>query len=177
MKRGAKPELFEWTEGREQVLRDLHAAGKSYAMIAAALGHKVTRNAISGKVMRLGLPSRGLGNANKPKRHRLTKKLGAAVHTFGPRLAASEPDPVLAEAGVPGGVDFETASDQCLCAWAINSTPLGRADDLRFCGGPRVEGRRYCEAHFEASYDRARTARAKRQTRSAISKAKREGVA
>jgi GcrA cell cycle regulator len=47
-----------WTEARIESLAQMWAAGHSATLISRALGEGITRNAVVGKVQRLGLPTR-----------------------------------------------------------------------------------------------------------------------
>lgn len=49
---------FDWPDAAVQKLRAMHADGKTFAEIAAAIGQGVSRNAVIGKAKRLKLPER-----------------------------------------------------------------------------------------------------------------------
>ena len=49
---------MSWTDERVELLRQLWLDGRSASQISAQLGHGVTRNAVIGKVHRLGLAGR-----------------------------------------------------------------------------------------------------------------------
>ncbi|RMH48508.1 MAG: GcrA cell cycle regulator, partial [Alphaproteobacteria bacterium] len=55
---------MSWTEERVELLKTMWTEGKSASQIAKALGG-VTRNAVIGKVHRLGLSNRNNGAAEK----------------------------------------------------------------------------------------------------------------
>src|SRR3954453_15613541 len=55
-----------WTDERVERLKKLWSDGLSASQIAAELGGGVTRNAVIGKVHRLGLSGRGKGQAPAP---------------------------------------------------------------------------------------------------------------
>jgi GcrA cell cycle regulator len=62
--RGEKMGITDrWDAAKEQLLRELWAEGKSGSLIGAKLG--MTRNAIIGKVHRLGLPKRSTEERNR----------------------------------------------------------------------------------------------------------------
>lgn len=69
-----------WTETRVQQLRQFWSDGLSCSQIAAALDCVVTRNAVIGKVNRLGLPARKrkpltiLSRAEKARRQQLRRQ-------------------------------------------------------------------------------------------------------
>src|SRR5271170_891078 len=59
--RAARPSArptMSWTDERVELLRQLWLDGRSASQISAQLGHGVTRNAVIGKVHRLGLAGR-----------------------------------------------------------------------------------------------------------------------
>lgn len=66
-----------WTDERVSLLRQMWANGQSASQIAKALGGNITRNAVIGKVHRLGLRAVGVGNkaltAPEPLRHLRTE--------------------------------------------------------------------------------------------------------
>tara|TARA_R110002073_G_scaffold120601_2_gene262659 strand:- start:8196 stop:8765 length:570 start_codon:yes stop_codon:yes gene_type:complete len=182
---------FKWTPGREQLLMEMWNKGESGGAIAAALGWQVTRNAVIGKAHRMvraaakaaaigadddtsGLAVRALSAA-----HAVSAADGrrhpTIVHTRNRNILPAEPV-VLAPNGPAGGVDFETMSADRLCAYAINTPPLGRADDLRFCGAQRLEAGHWCASHRDVVFDPSRKVAAAKRARTAA-KARREEVA
>ena len=82
---------MSWTDDRVDVLKKMWGEGKSASQIAKELGG-VTRNAVIGKVHRLGLSNRaGGGGASKPAaKEKAAPKPKAADK---PKVVASEPDP------------------------------------------------------------------------------------
>src|SRR5580658_6662987 len=56
--RSASEAKMSWTDERVELLRQLWLDGKSASQISAALGQGLTRNAVIGKVHRLGLAGR-----------------------------------------------------------------------------------------------------------------------
>lgn len=84
--------MSDWTRGAEQILRALWAEGLSAAQIAKKLGKepicfKVTRNAVIGKIKRMGLPGRADPTAR-------TKRVTRAAKPE-QRLPAPKPDHVI----------------------------------------------------------------------------------
>jgi hypothetical protein len=49
------PKVIEWTYERVEMLRQMRQIGRSAAQIALAIGHGCTRNAVIGKMGRLGV--------------------------------------------------------------------------------------------------------------------------
>ena len=86
-----------WTDARVAKLSELHDLGWSYGEIARALGH-VTRNAVCGKINRLGLartPEQSALNNSRGQLKRIATMTGEAVAAFGqrPPKRAAEPKP------------------------------------------------------------------------------------
>src|SRR5208283_703746 len=60
--------LMSWTEERVELLRKLWGDGLSAAQVAAELGPGITRNAVIGKIHRLGLAERAkTSSAPRPR--------------------------------------------------------------------------------------------------------------
>lgn len=55
MNGGSQERVVDWTEDRIAILRALWSEGKSSGQIANCLGHPATRNAVIGKLDRIGL--------------------------------------------------------------------------------------------------------------------------
>ena len=146
-----------WTDDRVAILSKLWAEGLSASQIAAKLGG-VTRNAVIGKVHRLGLSGRA-----KPKRKtakpaprmaRPARKRVPAKRRAAPRPApAPAPVPLQAKP-LPNG-EFATilTITEHLCKW-----PLGdpSSSDFRFCGRSTDKGEPYCKAHAQLAYQPSR---------------------
>ena len=167
-----------WTEERVELLRKLWADGLSASMIAVELGG-ITRNAVIGKVHRLGLSGRAKSPATTPPRPR---KARPPAHSFRPIRPAVrgntalamhpanaydfdlEPEPEPVENIIPIGQRcsiLELADDKC--HWPIGDP--GQSDFF-FCGGKSVMGLPDCGYHARIAYqpvaDRRRERRAAR---------------
>ncbi len=141
-----------WTDERIAELKKLHAEGLSASKIAAQLGG-VSRNAVIGKVVRLGLgPLQG--------NHQVKSKV-AIVRT--PRVRKAKPDPVkVAELqdfmdrapppavdAVPKPKSFELTLmelERDSCRW-----PEGERAAITFCGHLIENGKSYCAYHARLS--------------------------
>jgi GcrA cell cycle regulator len=115
--RGHRTEKAEngmsWTDERVELLKKMWGEGQSASQIAKELGG-VTRNAVIGKVHRLGLSNRSGGGASTAK--------SAAADTDSPKPAAK---PAKAAAPKPAAVPKEEAkSAEAAPARASNVTPL-----------------------------------------------------
>jgi len=154
-----------WTEERVETLKKLWADGLSASQIAKQLGG-VTRNAVIGKVHRLGLSGRAV--PSRPVRRPVTRPAAARA----PRPAAAAPAPrVQADAAaspapapapvqnLPAPVDAKRMANgeyatvltlrEGMCKW-----PIGDPADteFRFCGRSTRPGGAYCEAHAQMAY-------------------------
>jgi GcrA cell cycle regulator len=137
-----------WTTERVELLKQHFEEGLSCRAIAASIG--VSRNAVIGKLTRLGL-TRGPVSA-EPRA--ATAKARAAKS--GPRVQYQILKTVY-ENGQPvgdGPVEsrrpctlFELSEERC--RWPI-STP--GAEDFCFCGNTPVEGLPYCPGHTRLAY-------------------------
>ena len=102
-----EPLRMSWNEERVEALRTMWAEGKSASQIAKELGN-VTRNAVIGKVHRLGLSNRT--TAAKPEPEKAAAKAKPAVKAKAPKEApaakpaadpAPEPRPSAPVAATP----------------------------------------------------------------------------
>lgn len=158
-----------WTDDRVALLRRLWEDGQSASKIAAQLGG-VTRNAVIGKVHRLGLAGRVRGSEEAPaaavapptKAVEIETAI-AVVETQAPepvailahRPAPEFPAPTPAPAPTPLAVSQRvTIMDlrESMCRW-----PLGdpTTPEFRFCGGRAITGLPYCTHHAEIAYQPA----------------------
>src|SRR3954470_7380072 len=67
-----------WTDERVELLAKLWSEGLSASQIAAEIGGGVSRNAVIGKVHRLGLSGRGKAKAAGPQRPRKATRAPSA---------------------------------------------------------------------------------------------------
>lgn len=136
-----------WTEDRVRSLRTLWSEGLSASQIARRLAGGVTRNAVIGKIHRLGLarrapPSRpGQRRTERPYRA-LTRppRHVAAVTSLGLSM------PVQEELGAATVLTIGTHA----CRWPIGD-PLEAGFSL--CGRPASRGA-YCDGHGAVAYRR-----------------------
>jgi GcrA cell cycle regulator len=151
-----------WTEEAIARLRMLWAEGHSASEIGRRLG--VSKNAVVGKVHRLGLPARpspirrdGSGGApRRPAPHRVTGPTLPPLSSIsdmapGPKRSVSI-RPIPARAVTPPAPKLTTNP----CAWPIGEP---RSANFRYCDKPTYLGRVYCPEHSAIAYrpaDRAR---------------------
>jgi GcrA cell cycle regulator len=160
-----------WTEERVELLKKLWTEGLSASQIAGKLGD-VTRNAVIGKVHRLGLAGRAVTSRVRPSRPRSNIALfpqrtpQVQFRTFGntalkPALLPAEerrpaiimplrklPELDVAPAERVSLLDLK----ECMCRW-----PVGDPTDenFHFCGRKKSTGAPYCEHHAAIAYNPA----------------------
>jgi GcrA cell cycle regulator len=164
-----------WTDERVEQLKKLWAEGLSASQIAGRLGG-VTRNAVIGKVHRLGLSGRATTSRMKSHRARprsvSTNTAKRAVKSrFGtvgnPALRALyHPD---AEAYVPPAEELEIPLaerktiqmlTETSCRWPIGDP---QTPDFHFCNRSKVPGLSYCEHHARRAYQPPQPRRRERE--------------
>ncbi|MBV9540527.1 MAG: GcrA cell cycle regulator, partial [Alphaproteobacteria bacterium] len=84
-------QVVNWTDDRVEQLKNLWTEGLSASQIARALGG-VTRNAVIGKVHRLGLAGRASPSRSERPRLPMAPKVSLRQHT--PPAPVVEEDPV-----------------------------------------------------------------------------------
>ncbi|MGB7206820.1 MAG: GcrA family cell cycle regulator [Anderseniella sp.] len=166
-----------WTDERVELLKKMWAEGLSASQIAGKLAGGVTRNAVIGKVHRMGLSGRVTRARVSTPRTRKTREPshpGRTGTASGPHridgnnvlkpLSSHKPDPIIEPvpihiADIPVGerVTILMLSDKT-CRW-----PLGDpgSEDFCFCGKPPREGAPYCPGHAAMAYQPARERRSR----------------
>jgi GcrA cell cycle regulator len=131
-----------WSEERVELMKQLRAAGRSAGQIAAQLGY-VTRNAVIGKLHRLGIPSRIVEGRNRPAVPRMDLKRDRKRD-----VGLGKKFPPVSAATYDQAVTFEDLK-QHQCRWPLDG-PHGR----RSCGSPVHDGTPvpYCDEHFRRAY-------------------------
>ena len=114
-----------WTEERLEQLKALWAEGLSITQIGLRIG--VSRNAVVGKVHRMGLP----------------KRQSPIVRSANPKR---DERPIQRRRAVPLTLE---QWDRNTCSWPIGDP---KTDGFSFCGAPVVPGRPYCAEHCAAAY-------------------------
>ncbi len=145
-----------WTEERVGALKKLWLEGQSASQIAKALGGGVTRNAVIGKVHRLGLsgraaPSQPVRTTFRTPRPRpqptVQPSAPRRIEAVQPRVAAPvQPAPVVAP-DLPGTATVLTLGAH-MCKWPIGDPG---SDGFSFCGRRAAEGV-YCVEHARVAY-------------------------
>ncbi len=140
-----------WSEDRVEQLKSLWTEGLSASQIARALGG-VTRNAVIGKVHRLGLAGRASPSRSERPRLPMAPK-APSVRNHLPAVPVVEEDPLTLEDGSHATV--LTISDR-MCRWPIGDPA---ASEFHFCGRSPKAGSPYCEAHARKAYQPQQTRR------------------
>lgn len=157
---------MSWTEQRVEVLKKLWAEGHSASQIAKELGG-VTRNAVIGKVHRLGLsgratPSRPVKRPPRLARPKPRVTADGTVVTPKPTRPIADTTPLSAERAALAAIepkpleDGETASiltiRDSMCKW-----PIGDPADpnFAFCGRKANCGP-YCAEHAKLAFQPAK---------------------
>jgi GcrA cell cycle regulator len=140
-----KPVSF-WTDERTAELRIRWANGESGSQIYRAMAAP-SRNAVVGKVYRLGLDGRiAIAAKNTHQRRRQRKTVhyadGKVFIVEGEQGMLEEKPPVFKKP-----VKFFDLADHH-CRWPGN----GDMPDLLFCGAPAADGYSYCPAHCRIAF-------------------------
>jgi len=151
---------MSWTDERVELLKKLWSDGLSASQIAAELGG-ITRNAVIGKVHRLGLSGRAKSasaSTPRPRKARSSSHMlrmtrasirgnTALAHSY---EVESEPVPELIENIIPIGQRRTILElNEHTCRWPIGDPG---ASDFFFCGGNPVGGLPYCAYHSRVAY-------------------------
>lgn len=167
---------MSWTEERVETLKKLWTEGLSASQIAGVLGG-VTRNAVIGKVHRLGLSGRAKSSSTtRIRKPRAPRRLtggggGSAARTGTIATGRSQP---RSTAAVMGNVALSpmaspAAEQQVIselyiapedradimaltetrCRWPIGDPTH---DDFYFCGGTCEQTKPYCDFHSNIAY-------------------------
>ncbi len=154
-----------WTDERVDLLKRLWDEGLSASQIAAQLGG-VTRNAVIGKVHRLGLSGRvkaadspGNGRKKPPAREteadNVVELSAASDPVVAPSLSFPETAPVILPQSTSLAASKRvTIMDlrESMCRW-----PLGdpTSPDFHYCGDRSITGLPYCTHHAQIAYQPA----------------------
>jgi len=148
-----------WTDERVDLLKKLWSEGLSASQIAGRLGG-VTRNAVIGKVHRLGLSGRATSSRSsvpRPRRNHAPRQNRAPSITFGTRGNVAlkptyeeeyeaAPAPAIVEELVIPLHERATilTLKESMCKWPIGDPA---DDDFHFCGRKTNGSSPYCEHH------------------------------
>ncbi|MDP3803251.1 GcrA family cell cycle regulator [Brevundimonas sp.] len=145
-----------WTEDRVGALKKLWLEGQSASQIAKQLGGGVTRNAVIGKVHRLGLsgraapsqPARATFRPSRPRPAQPTQAPSAPrrIEAVQPRAVAAPSVPAPMP-DLPGTATVMTLGAH-MCKWPIGDPS---STEFSFCGRRASEGV-YCVEHARVAY-------------------------
>jgi GcrA cell cycle regulator len=146
-----------WTDERVERLKKLWQDGLSASQIAAEMGG-VTRNAVIGKVHRLGLSGRGQPTSTikrQRRAHAPAVRRARQALTIGNLALKAD---VLAETELRPRRNVVVPIAKKLTIFALTERtckwPIGDPGDegFHFCGHDSLEGAPYCEYHAGVAY-------------------------
>ena len=157
-----------WTEERVEKLKELWAEGLTASKIAQELGD-VSRNAVIGKVHRLGLSNRSVGGkeaGGEPNEvsgqmtgvvEETERAADVEVEAPAPDVedVVEAPEPVNPVAALAAEVERSARRltllelNERTCKWPIGDPST---DDFYFCGLPCAPDKPYCPAHVAVAY-------------------------
>lgn len=149
-----------WSEERVELLRRLWEEGLSASRIATQLGG-VTRNAVIGKIHRLGLSNRTkTGETAGLASEEIGQGDGIAVLASGDGTIPLGEMPVEIRTGKPAAPVALPASRrvtimdlrESMCRWPIGDPT---SPDFHFCGDRSITGLPYCTDHAQIAYQPA----------------------
>jgi GcrA cell cycle regulator len=161
--------MSEWTQDREDLCRKLWADGLTGTQIASRLGG-VTRNAVIGKVHRLGLPARAPRQAPRHRVRRISPifrptrlqlpptarpKVRAATPRSSKQRSKAEVAAILASLPeTPAGLRIDLLDlREHMCRWPIGDP---KDDGFHFCGRQKAQGISYCDPHADVAFQGVR---------------------
>ncbi len=140
-----------WTDERVEVLKKLWLDGLSASQVAKSLGGGVTRNAVIGKVHRLGLSGRA--SPSQPQRPVFKAPRPAKPAPVAPVRRVEAASPALAPAPAHVGEQVGSATVLTLgahmCKWPIGDPAT---DSFSFCGRRIGVDGPYCRDHAQLAY-------------------------
>lgn len=171
---------MSWTDERVELLRKLWMDGLSASQIAGELSNGITRNAVIGKVHRLGLSGRvkcaapaaaARPRPAAPRPHRAppprpsmttTATRGATALAIQTENFVAAPMQRPVEEVVIPISERVTIMElrEAMCRWPLGdpSTP-----EFRYCGGRTDIGATYCGSHARLAYQPAQDRRRERE--------------
>ncbi len=141
-----------WTEERVELLTKLWAEGLSASQIARTLG-EATRNAVIGKIHRLGLSGRA--TPTRAERPRISTRRKPV-----PKPVMVEPEIIEEMVLDDGQYATVLTLTEYMCKW-----PIGHpgTQDFHFCGRKTEPGVSYCGAHGRIAYQSVPSRRERRE--------------
>ena len=171
---------MSWTNERIELLQKLWLEGWSASRIAGELAHRITRNAVIGKVYRLGLSGRAKalpGNVPASPPHHKAPRRPAHRHANSPQVVGNTA--LALHPFVIGAAAPQTVRDvvvpisepvtimelrESMCRWPIGDP--GQSE-FRFCGAKKLPGQGpYCACHAGIAYQTQHDRRRERRSQS-----------
>jgi GcrA cell cycle regulator len=163
-----------WNEERVELLKRLWAEGLSASQIASRLGG-VTRNAVIGKVHRLGLSGRATSTRSvspRPRRMHAPRQHRSPAVMYGTRGNVAlkpafheeiEPEPApVQELYIPPAERATILSlKEAMCRWPVGDPGN---EDFYFCGRKTSGSAPYCEHHARVAYQAVPSRRREKST-------------
>src|SRR3954463_16354278 len=154
--------VLTWSEERVEQLKKLWESGLSASQIAAELGN-VTRNAVIGKVHRLGLSGRAKAPstaAPRPRKARPTQMVRVSRPMSRANTALAQAFAVEAETEPAAYANVVPMSrrltllqlNEATCHWPVGDPS---SPEFFFCGGKSLSGLPYCAHHSRVAYQPA----------------------
>jgi GcrA cell cycle regulator len=156
---------MSWTNERIELLQKLWLEGWSASRISVELANGITRNAVIGKVFRLGLSGRSgkVAQGNPPASHHKQARRAAQRHAAGPQIIGNTAlvmHPLVIDAPLPQQArevvvpiaEPVTILDlrESMCRWPIGDPAQS---DFRYCGAKKIPGRGpYCACHSAIAF-------------------------
>lgn len=148
-----------WTDERVELLKKLWADGLSASQIAAELGG-ITRNAVIGKVHRLGLSGRAKSPSSASPRPRKARSSSHMMRVQRPQIRGNTalaydydvaPEPELIEIPEHQRKTLLQLNEKT-CRWPVGDPG---STDFYFCGGEAAPDLPYCTHHSRVAYQPA----------------------
>jgi GcrA cell cycle regulator len=156
--------MISWTDERVETLKKFWQEGLSASQIAGKLGG-VTRNAVIGKVHRLGLAGRAPTSRQKIHRPRRAVNAPAPKRLVNKSRFGQPGNPALREIYQANSEPFTSTYEELVipekerkfiatlnesdCRWPIGDPQHA---DFHFCGKSKVTGLPYCEFHARRAF-------------------------
>lgn len=153
-----------WNDERVEQLKKLWSEGLSASQIAGRLG-SVTRNAVIGKVHRLGLSGRATTSRMKSHRPRPKAMQAAQAKRMGQKARFPQPGTSPLQRMLMEAEPFQASAEEldiplaerktiqtlteCTCRWPIGDPQHA---EFHFCGKQKVAGLPYCEFHARRAF-------------------------
>ncbi|HXI86433.1 MAG TPA: GcrA family cell cycle regulator [Parvularculaceae bacterium] len=163
-----------WNDERVEQLKKFWAEGLSASQIASKMGG-VTRNAVIGKVHRLGLSGRA--TPAKPQRG---CSYDHGEEAFEPARRDVAMKPIMPEPEFAAPLILETGDMTTvatlkgnMCKWPIGDPAR---DDFHFCGQSTPAGKSYCAYHAHLAFQPAQAKKPERPAAARVDASKRRAA-